>query len=152
MSDITRDGDGFVGCRETIDANMDVKDGGNHLEATEVQICSALDSSNVFLADNMKESKESDDCCGETNVDHTEYRSDEELVFSCKLIYENAPQETAEDGEENGSLEDEPEDDDFSAKDLLRFAWQIARGMVIISKYLVASFCMLPVKHYNRTT
>lgn len=111
---------------------MDAKDGGNLLEATEVHICCARDSSSVFLANNMKESKESDDRCGETNVDHTEYRSDEELVFSCNLIYENVPQETAEDGEENGCLGDEPEDDDFSARDLLRFAWQIARGMVII--------------------
>ena len=102
------------------------------MNAKDAKICSALDSSNKFFADNMKESEESDDRRGETNVDHTEYRSNEELVFSCKLIYKNVPQETAEDGEENGCLGDEPADDDFSAKDLLRFAWQIAQGMVKI--------------------
>ena len=36
--------------------------------------------------------------------------------------------ENAED--ENKTKEDEPHDDDFWPKDLLRFAWQIARGMV----------------------
>ena len=60
--------------------------------------------------------------CGELTGDS------EGLAFSSHSIHEIITPENAED--ENNSNEDELHDDDFCPKDLLRFAWQIARGMV----------------------
>ena len=64
---------------------------------------------------------------GEPNVDHAA-KDSEGLASSSQSTHENIIPETVEN--ENDSDGDEPHDADFWPKDLLRFAWQIARGMV----------------------
>ena len=65
--------------------------------------------------------------CGELNVDHAA-KDSEGLACSSQSVNANFTPENTGDG--NNSNGDELHDDDFSPKDLLRFAWQIARGMV----------------------
>ena len=73
--------------------------------------------------------------CGEPNVDHAA-RDSEGLASSSQSMHENITPETEENG--NDSNGDEPHDDDFWPKDLLRFAWQIARGMVNNAVFIVS--------------
>ena len=96
------------------------KDGGKHLDVIEVQIVSAGDNSNVLLDESAG--------CGEPSEDDVVKMDAGEMACTFRSMYENVTPETADDGKKSDG--DEPHDDDFSAYDLLRFAWQIAQGMV----------------------
>lgn len=128
-------------------ANKDVSDGLEHLTLDEIEVkfCSG-NTSKVLSVGNANEIKGK-------NVDPTSDNDAEELIGSSKFTDEATPPENAEDENEpdgeqrvwnryenpfalskvvpqNSCHEDGSRDDDFSAKDLLCFAWQIARGMV----------------------
>ena len=87
----------------------------------------------MLLAKNPAESKELANKtvdaggCGELNVDHAA-KDSEGLACSSQCVNENFAPENTEDGSDSNG--DELHGDDFSPKDFLRFAWQIARGMV----------------------
>ena len=115
----------FVSCEETT-ASRIAAGGKEHLDITQLQICSTSDDSKQRLNENTSESDDASGC-GELNVDHAA-KDSEGLACSSQSVHENVTPENAEDG--NDSTGDGPHDDDFSPKDLLRFAWQIARGMV----------------------
>ena len=115
----------FVSCEETT-ASRIAEGGKEHGDITQLQICSTSDNSKQLLNENTSESDHASGC-GELNVDNAA-RDFEGLACSAQSVHENITPENAEDG--NDSNGDEPHDDDFSPKDLLRFAWQIARGMV----------------------
>ena len=115
----------FVSCVETM-ASRIVEGGKEHWDINQLQICSTSDNSKQLQNENTSESVDASGC-GELNVDHAAMDS-EDLACSSQSVHEIVTPENAEDG--NDSNGDEPHDDDFSPKDLLRFAWQIARGMV----------------------
>ena len=115
----------FVSCEETT-ASRIAEGGKEHWNITQLQICNTSDNSKQLLNENTSESVDASGC-GELNVDNTAKNS-EGLACSSNSVHENVTPENAEDG--NDSNGNEPHDDDFSPKDLLRFAWQIARGMV----------------------
>ena len=96
----------------------------NTLESEEFTRCKEIVSENRNTEDGFS--------CGElTGVS-------EGLASSSHSIHENVTPENGED--ENNSKEDELHDDDFCPKDLLRFAWQIARGMVNNVVFFLLSF------------
>ena len=111
-------------CRqETFFANGNVEDVKGHLDAIELQICSADVTSNVRLDENEREMK------------HTVFREKpardqavkmdaQELTCSFYLV---SP-EYAEDG--NKSKGDKSHDGEVSPKELTRFERQMALGMV----------------------
>ena len=115
----------FVSCEEAM-ASRIAEGGKEHWNITQLQIYSTSDSSKQLLNENTSESVDASGC-GELNVGHAAMDS-EGLAGSSQSVHENVTPENVEDG--NDSTGDEPHDDDFSPKDLLRFAWQIARGMV----------------------
>ena len=83
--------------------------------------------------------------CGEPTGDS------EGLASSSHSIHESVTPENAED--ENKSNGDEPNDDDFWPKDLLRFAWQIARGMVKNIVFVCVCVCVCtPDRTYKDRT
>ena len=99
------------------------------LNAIEVNIfIGGDDDSNVPLGEDSTESKDSAISCGQLNVDQVSKKEAEELACSSQSTYENVTSETANNGNESDG--DEPYQDDFLPKDLLRFAWQISQGMV----------------------
>ena len=99
------------------------------LDKTEVQIfIGASDDSKVRFDEDKTESKDSADSCGKVNVDQVAKKEAEELACSSQSTCENVTPETANNGNESDG--DEPHEDEFSPKDLLRFAWQISQGMV----------------------
>ena len=116
----------FVSCEETTASNRIAEDAKEHLDITQLQICSTGDNFRLHLNENTNESID-ENVRGEQNVDHAE-KDSEGMACSSQSIPENVTPETAED--ENVSKQDKPHDDDFTPKDLLRFAWQIAQGMV----------------------
>ena len=115
----------FVSCEETT-ASRITEGGKEHGDITQLQICSTSDNSKQLLNENTSESDHVSGC-GELNVDNAA-NDFEGLACSSQSVNESVTPENAADG--NDSNGDEPHDDDFSPKDLLRFAWQIARGMV----------------------
>ena len=117
----------FLSCEETT-ASRIVEGGKEHWDINQLQICSTSDNSKQLLNENASESFDASGC-GELNVDHAAMDS-EGLACSSQSVHEIVTPENTEDG--NDSNGDESHDDDFSPKDLLRFAWQIARGMVIM--------------------
>ena len=88
----------------------------------------ASDDSKVRFDEDKTESKDSADSCGKLNVDQAVKKEAEEMACSSQSTSENVTPETANNVNESDG--DEPYEDDFSPKDLLRFAWQISRGMV----------------------
>ena len=119
LAEETTESEELVRCKEPNLTNSTDGDVGQHLNAIEVQIFSAGDNTNVVLGE-ISESV----CSGEPSKDHAVKMYAEQMACSSR----NVTPETENDGKE--SDEDESHDDDFSANDLLRFAWQIARGMV----------------------
>ena len=115
----------FVSCEETT-ASRIAEGGKEDWDITQLKICSTSDNSKQLLNEFTSETVDTSGC-GELNVDHAA-KDSEGLACSSQSVNENVTPENAEDG--NDSKGDEPNDDDFSPKDLLRFAWQIARGMV----------------------
>ena len=116
-------------CEKESAENMNTDDDGECLDAAEVQIfIGASDDSKVRFDVDKIESKDSADSCGKLNVDQAAKKEAEELACSSQTTYENVTPETANNGNESDG--DEPYDDDFSPKDLLRFAWQVSQGMV----------------------
>ena len=115
----------FVSCEVTT-ASRIAEGGKKDWDITQMQICCTSDNSKQLLNEFTSETFDTSGC-GELNVDHAakEY---EGLACSSQSVNGNVAPENAEDGNESNG--DEPHDDDFSPKDLLRFAWQIARGMV----------------------
>ena len=120
-----------ISCEETnveSGANRNPEDKGERVTVgkIEVLICNPGDRSKEPLNKNTREEKQLDSSsCVKTNED-----AENLACSSVSLkISRNDFQETA-DGNENGCVEDEPDEDYFSAKDLLRFGWQIGRGMV----------------------
>ena len=115
--------------------SIHVEDGGERLtslDAIEVQLSSDENSKERFL-EIINERKETAARCGKTSTDHSTNKDDEDMACSSKVKYENVNPENVEDENKIGRDDchgDGPHDDDFSGKDLLRFAWQIARGMV----------------------
>ena len=116
----------FVSCEQTT-ASRIAEGGKEHWDITQLQICGTSDNSKQLLNENTSESAVDTSGCRELNVDNAS-KDSEDLACSSHSLHENVTPENAEDG--NDSNGDEPHDDDFSPEDLLRFAWQIARGMV----------------------
>lgn len=122
-----------ISCDETnveTGANKDPENKGERVTVGEIEvlICNPGDRSKEPLNENAREEKQPDSSSsGQTNEDNAANEDAEDLACSSGSlkISANDFQETA-DGNENGCVED----DYFSAKDLLRFAWQITRGMV----------------------
>ena len=113
---------------EETTASRIAEGGKEHWDIPQLEICSTCDNSKQLQKENTSESVRVDASgCGALNVDHAAEDS-EGLACSSQSVNENVTPGNAEDG--NDSNGDEPHDDDFSPKDLLRFAWQIARGMV----------------------
>lgn len=115
------------------------------LNAVEVQFCSD-DDSKALLIETASQSNETINC-GKENFDGAANKNAEGFACSSKFKDETATQEDEKskkgrmwnDKDFTGSKsvvpqsschEDELDDHDFSAKDLLCFAWQIAKGMV----------------------
>ena len=109
LAEETTESEELVRCKELND--------GQHLKAIEAQIFSAVNKTNVLL-DEIKESV----CSVEPSKDHAVMA--EQMACSSR----NVTPESEDDGKEIDG--DESHDDDFPASDLLRFAWQIAQGMV----------------------
>lgn len=127
------------------------------LGAIQEQLCSGVNSK-LLLTENAKESGESLNGGG---VDGPGNNYAKDLACSSKFKYENLPAENIPDEQEIAMEEKtrahydqsigqntaflESRDEDLSAKDLLCFAWQIARGMVsgIVSGELHAFFHQL---------
>ena len=107
--------------------NRNPDDDGESLDEVLIFI-GASDDSKVRFDEDKTGSKESAVSCGKLNVDQAAKKEAEEVACSSQSTYENVTSETA--NTENESDEDEPYEDDFTPKDLLRFAWQISRGMV----------------------
>lgn len=145
----------FDGTNMNSSTNRDFKDGGKLLtldtiEACEVQLFRG-DISTVMSVRNAKESKESV-VWGETSADRASNRGPKDPACSSEFKYQNNAFENDEDGNRSGKQRDhydqlqpsgqdtvasqvgyhgdETCDNDFSAKDLLSFAWQVAQGMV----------------------
>ena len=122
-----------ISCEETnveSGANKDPENKGERVTVGEIEVLifDPGDRSKEPLNENAREEKQpGSSSSGETKEDNNVNEDAEDLACSSDSlkISENDFQETA-DGNENGCVED----DYFSAKDLLRFAWQIARGMV----------------------
>ena len=117
----TTESEELVRCKESKAAISVNEDGGKHLDGIKVQIFSAGGNSSVLLDEIKSESKESVGC-GEPSEDHA-VKMDADTS-----TYANVTPETEDDGKESDG--DESHDDHFPANDLLRFAWQIAQGMV----------------------
>ena len=118
-----------AGSEEESAENGKTDDDGECLDETEVQIfIGASDDSKVRFDEDKAESKDSADSCGKLNVDQAAKKEAEEMACSSQSTSENVTPETANNVNESDG--DEPYEDDFSPKDLLRFAWQISRGMV----------------------
>ena len=111
---------------EETTASRIAEGGKERWDIPQLEIRSACDNSKQLQNENTSESVDASGC-GVLNVDHA-VKDSEGLACSSQSVNENVTPENAEDG--NDSNGDEPHDDDFSPKDLLRFAWQIARGMV----------------------
>ena len=115
----------FVSCKETTASR--IADGGKEdCNITQLQICSTGDNSKQFLNEFTSETVDAGGC-GELHVDHAA-KDSEGLACSSHSLHENVTPERGVDG--NDSNGDQLHNDDFSPKDLLCFAWQIARGMV----------------------
>ena len=114
-------------CEEENAVNRNPDDDGESLDKVLIFI-GASDDSKVRFDEDKTGSKESAVSCGKLNVDQAAKKEAEEVACSSQSTYENVTSETA--NTENESDEDEPYEDDFTPKDLLRFAWQISRGMV----------------------
>ena len=122
-------------CEKESAENMNTDDDGECLDAAEMQIfIGASDDSKMRLGEDKTESKVSADSCGKRNVDQAAKKEAEELACSSQTTYENVTPETANNGNESDG--DEPYEEDFSPKDLLRFAWQISQGMVSGLRFL----------------
>ena len=119
LAEETTESEELVRRKETNSTNSFDGDDGQHLNAIEVQIFSAGDKTNVLL-DEINESV----CSGEPSKEHAVKMGAEQMARSSR----NVTPETEDGGKESNG--DESHDDDFSANDLLRFAWQIAQGMV----------------------
>ena len=115
----------FGSSEETKDSRS-AESGKEHWDITKLQISSTSDNSKQLLNENTSESVDASGC-GELNVDHAA-KDSKDLACSSQSVHENITPENAADG--NDSNGDEQHDNDFSPKDPLRFAWQIARGMV----------------------
>ena len=127
LAEETTESKELVRCREPNAAISINEDSGKQLDGIKVQIFSAGGKSSVLLDEIKSESKESASC-GEPSEDYALKIDADTLVHSSQSTDENVTPETADDGKESDG--DKPHDDDFSADDLLRFAWQIAQGMV----------------------
>ena len=114
LAEQTTESEELVGCKEPNATNS--IDG-------DVQIFSAGDNSNLLL-DEVKGSVFS----SEPSRGRALKRGADQLACSSWSTTENVTAKTADDGKQSDG--DETDDDDFSASDLLRFAWQIAQGMV----------------------
>ena len=119
----TSESEELVRCKEPNASNSVAEDGEKHLDVIKVQIFSAGDNCNELL-DEVKESVFS----GEPREGHALKSGADQLAGSSWSTSEIVTPETADDGKESNGHE--TDDDDFSANDLLRFAWQIAQGMV----------------------
>ena len=123
--------------------NRKTDDDGECLDETEVQIfIGTSDDSKVRFHEDKTESHDSPDSGGKLNVHQAAKKGTKELACSSQSTYENVTPETANNGNESDG--DEPHEDDFSPKDLLRFAWQISQGMVSGLRFL----CHLNTLHY----
>ena len=114
LAEQTTESEELVGCKEPNATNS--IDG-------DVQIFSAGDNSDLLL-DEVKGSVFSSEPSG----GHALKRGADQLACSSWSTTENVTAKTADDGKQSDGVE--TDDDDFSASDLLRFAWQIAQGMV----------------------
>ena len=123
LAEETTESEELVRRKETTSTNSIDGDDERHLNAIGVQIFSAGDNSNVLLVE-VKELV----CSGEPSEDHSLKRDADPLACSSRSTYKNVTLGPADNRKESDG--DEPHDDDFSADDLLRFAWQIAQGMV----------------------
>ena len=112
----------FVSCEETT-ASRVAEGGKEDGDITQLQIC---DNSKQLLNELSNKTVDASGC-GELKVNHAG-KDSEDMACSSQSVNANFTPENAEDG--NNSNGDELHDDDFSPKDLLCFAWQIARGMV----------------------
>jgi len=110
-----------------------------NLDAIEVKFCSGAN-----LVKNRKESNDAINC-GNTKMDWAANQEKLQDKTTTRANVEDASQPSKEGSvwnryenvislksavPQSGCHGDEPDDDDISAKDLLCFAWQIAKGMV----------------------
>ena len=123
LAEETTESEELVRRKETNSTNSIDGDDERHLNAIGVQIFSGGDNSNVLL-DEVKDLF----CSGEPSKDHSLKRDADQLACSTWSTYTKVTPGPADHGKESNG--DEPHDDGFSADDLLRFAWQIAQGMV----------------------
>ena len=129
MSEETPQVKEVAGSEEESAENRKTDDDGECLDETEVQIfIGASDDSKVRFDEDKTESKDSADSSRNLNVDQAAKKEAEELACSSQSTCGNLTSETANNGNESDG--DKPYKDDFSPKDLLRFAWQISQGMV----------------------
>ena len=129
-------------------ANKNVKDGCERLTLNAIDVQLFYDQRpKIPLVENTKVRNQSVNC-EETNVDRATDKDVENLVCSSVTTYDNAAFKNEKDENKTGkegtvlSDHDQPigqsrvdpksncHDEEFSAKYLLCFAWQIARGMV----------------------
>ena len=115
---------------------MDAEDTREHSGAIEMQIFSRNNDSKVPLDANASDSRDSNNCI--VNLDLKEEKSVEDLPSCSQAKSGNVTPEIAKDGSE--SAEDEPNDECVTAKDLLRLAWQTARGMASVFCFFKSSF------------
>ena len=113
--------------------------------AIESQICSACVNYKVLADENVSENINSVGC-GKPNAAHNARKDCQDLACSSQSTCENVTPETADDGKESNG--DEPHDEDFLPKDLLRFAWQIAQGMVNNVRLMFKCHLERWVSHY----
>ena len=137
---------------EETTASRIAEGGKEHWDIPLLEICCTRHNFKQLQNENTSGSVDASGC-GALNVDHAAKES-EGLACSSLSVNENVTPGNAEDG--NDSNGDEPHDDDFSPKDLLRFAWQIARGMVnnvllffrvSLERWLMR-FKVLIIRHY----
>lgn len=129
---------------------MDAEDTREHSGATEVQIFCRNNDSKVPLDANGSDSRDSNNCI--VNLDLKEEKDVQELPSCSQTICGNVTSEIVKG--ESESTEDERNDEYFSAKDLLRFAWQIARGMASVFSLFESCFrlVLMCICHANKET
>lgn len=107
--------------------------GGANWDAKDDEECSALDAIEVCVLDENAKESENSASCGKSSAYRATSKDAEDVAWSSEVKYENLKPENAENKDESGRdgfHGDDPNDNDFSGKDLLGLAWQIARGMV----------------------